>query len=242
MKGGIFCGMPVWIGAIPIMSWSSSTKRASRWQPSKWTIQSRAWPSSPPSRLCIGGTAERREEMACIIETTHGLLIAALLEAGLPVYPVNPKTVDRHRKPAGAKTDAIAAYLLARTGRSDFADLRRLRPDSALIQELKTLTREEARLIASQTRQVEPTDRLSQDLLPCSFDLVGVRSSGLPPWPSSKPIRPPRPQHKPPWKILSWFSSRQSIGAWPMLVSAFGSSSVSHPYRLMPSRHGRSHA
>jgi hypothetical protein len=32
-----------------------------------------------------------------------------LLEAGFPVYPVNPKTVDRHRKPAGAKTDAIDA-------------------------------------------------------------------------------------------------------------------------------------
>ena len=31
------------------------------------------------------------------------------LEAGFPVYPVNPKTVDRHRKASGAKTDAIDA-------------------------------------------------------------------------------------------------------------------------------------
>jgi transposase len=59
--------------------------------------------------LGIVGTPERQEELACIIETSHGLLIAALLEAGLPVYPVNPKTVDRHRKPAGAKTDLIDA-------------------------------------------------------------------------------------------------------------------------------------
>jgi hypothetical protein len=29
-----------------------------------------------------------KEEMACIIETTHGLLMASLLEAGWPVYPV----------------------------------------------------------------------------------------------------------------------------------------------------------
>src|SRR5215472_15905387 len=120
----------------------------------------------------IVGTPERQEELACIIETSHGLLIAALLEAGLPVYPVNPKTVDRHRKPAGAKTDAIDAYLLARIGRSDFADLRRLRPTSALIQEFKTLTRDQESLIASQTRQVEPTDRLSQKRLPRGLDLV----------------------------------------------------------------------
>jgi hypothetical protein len=55
---------------------------------------------------------------------------------------------------------------------SRFADLRRLRPDSALIQELKTLTREEVRLIASQTRQVEPAHRLSQNLLPGGVDLI----------------------------------------------------------------------
>jgi hypothetical protein len=50
--------------------------------------------------------------VACIIETNHGLLIAALLAAGYPVSPVNPKTVDRKRGAAGAKTDQIDAYLL----------------------------------------------------------------------------------------------------------------------------------
>jgi transposase len=60
-------------------------------------------------------------------------LIAHLLEAGWPVYPVNPRTVERRRAPSGAKTDTIDAYLLAKTGRADFADLRRLNPDSELI-------------------------------------------------------------------------------------------------------------
>ncbi len=102
----------------------------------------------------LEGIAGRQghEEVACIIETTHGLLITHLLEQGWPVYPVNPRTVDRHRAPSGAKTDTIDAYLLAKTGRADFADLRRLNPDSELIQELKELTRDQDALVQMQTR------------------------------------------------------------------------------------------
>jgi len=80
----------------------------------------------------IVGTTSK-EELVCIIETTHGLLIAHLLEAGWPVYPVNPRTVDRRRSASGAKADLIDAYLLAKTGRADFADLHRLTPDSEKI-------------------------------------------------------------------------------------------------------------
>src|SRR5215469_13022318 len=97
---------------------------------------------------------EPKEQMACIIETTHGLLIAHLLEAGWPVYPVNPRTVDRRRSASGAKTDVIDAYLLAKTGRADFADLRRLTPDSEKVAELKALTRDQDSLIQMQTRLV----------------------------------------------------------------------------------------
>jgi transposase len=93
-----------------------------------------------------------REHVACIIETTHGLLITYLLEHHWPVYPVNPRTVDRHRAPSGAKTDTIDAYLLAKTGRADLADLHRLQPDDQLIQELKELTRDQDSLIKTQTR------------------------------------------------------------------------------------------
>src|ERR1700730_9140666 len=94
------------------------------------------------------------QQTACIIETTHGLLIAHVLEAGWPVYPVNPRTVDRRRGASGAKTDLIDAYLLAKTGRADFADLRRLTPDSEKVAELKQLTRDQDTLIRTQTRLV----------------------------------------------------------------------------------------
>jgi transposase len=94
------------------------------------------------------------EQIACILETTHGLLITALLEAGAVLYPVNPKTVDRKRKASGAKTDLIDAYLLAKHGRAEFADLRRLEPDSPQVAELKALTRDQDALIQMQTRLV----------------------------------------------------------------------------------------
>jgi transposase len=82
------------------------------------------------------------------------LLITFLLEAGIPVYPVNPKSANQLRKSAGAKTDQIDAHVLAKIGRLDLAELRRLEPDSVIVQELKTLTRDQDALIQTQTRLV----------------------------------------------------------------------------------------
>jgi transposase len=119
----------------------------------------------------IGDVATQAEHLACLVETNRGLLISALVDAGLPVYPVNPKTVDRHRKPAGAKTDALDAYLLARLGRSDLADLRRLLPDSPLCAELKALTRDQDSLIASQTRLVNQLTACLKSYYPVAVEL-----------------------------------------------------------------------
>jgi transposase len=115
--------------------------------------------------------AAPKEQMACIIETTHGLLIAHLLEAGWPVYPVNPRTVDRRRSASGAKTDMIDAYLLAKTGRADLADLHRLTPDSEKITELKLLTRDQDSLIRTQTRLVNQLTACLKAYYPVALDL-----------------------------------------------------------------------
>src|ERR1051326_4113232 len=112
-----------------------------------------------------------KEHMACLIETTHGLLIVHLLEAGWPVYPVNPRTVDRRRSASGAKTDLIDAYLLAKTGRADFADLRRLTPDSDKVAELKQLTRDQDMLIRTQTRLVNQLTACLKAYYPVALDL-----------------------------------------------------------------------
>jgi transposase len=114
---------------------------------------------------------ERKAEVACIIETSHGLLISSLLDAGFAVYPVNPNTIDRRRSASGAKTDRIDAYLLAKAGRADFADLRRLLPDSPIVAELKALTRDQQGLIQSRTRLVNQLTACLKAYYPVALQL-----------------------------------------------------------------------
>lgn len=112
-----------------------------------------------------------KENLACIVETSHGLLIAFLLEQGWPVYPVHPTTVDRRRAASGAKTDPIDAYLLAKTGRADLAELRRLTPDADQVAELKALTRDQDALIQMQTRLVNQLTACLKAYYPVALDL-----------------------------------------------------------------------
>ena len=134
---------------------------------------------SPEGLSQLDGYLEQRagpggkDQVACIVETTHGLLIAHLLEQGWAVYPVKPRTVERRRAPSGAKTDLIDAYLLAKTGRADFADLRRLNPDSEQIQELKTLTRDQDGLVQMQTRLVNQLTACLKAYYPVVLELFG---------------------------------------------------------------------
>lgn len=138
-------------------------------------VASRRVPHSPEGmaqlKAFLLDAAGDSKLVPCFVETNHGLLISSLLEAGFPVYPLNPKTVDRRRKPTGAKTDAIDAYLLARTGRSDLADLRQLKPDSPIIQELKALTRDQDTLIQSQTRLVNQLSACLKAYYPVALEL-----------------------------------------------------------------------
>jgi transposase len=117
------------------------------------------------------GIAASPEELACIVETNHGLLITFLLEAGIPVYPVNPKSANQLRKAAGAKTDRIDAHLLAKLGRVDLAELRRLEPDSPTVAELKTRTRDQDALIQTQTRLVNQLTACLKEYYPAALHL-----------------------------------------------------------------------
>jgi transposase len=82
------------------------------------------------------------EQVVCVVETNEGLLVHALLEAGLAVCAVNPATLRGFRPRAGDKTDRLDAALPL------------LQPDSPQVQELKTLTRDLQGRIVEQTRLV----------------------------------------------------------------------------------------
>jgi transposase len=115
--------------------------------------------------------ATEPENLACIVETNHGLLISFLLSAGIPVYPVNPKMANKLRKGAGAKTDQIDAYLLAKMGRFDLDEMRRLEPDTPIVQELKTLTRDQDSLVQMQTRLVNQLTACLKEYYPVALSL-----------------------------------------------------------------------
>jgi len=84
---------------------------------------------------------------------------------------VNPKATNQLRKAAGAKTDRIDAHLLAKLGRVDLAELRRLEPDSPIVQELKTLTRDQDALIQTQTRLVNQLTACLKEYYPAALQL-----------------------------------------------------------------------
>jgi len=101
---------------------------------------------------------ERRaagHERWAAIEKPEGRIVDFLLDHGVVVYPINPKSLDRARdrfRVSSAKSDPFDARGLAGFLRTDQSHLQPLRPSSEAAQELKGLTRDHARLVRQQTR------------------------------------------------------------------------------------------
>jgi transposase len=97
----------------------------------------------------------KAEEVAVALETSQGIIVETLLERGLAVHSINPKQLDRFRdrySPAGAKDDRRDARVLAEALRTDRPRFRRLEAESALILEVKELTRTHDELQRELTR------------------------------------------------------------------------------------------
>ena len=76
-------------------------------------------------------------EVRVVIETSHGVLVEQLLDAGFTVVPVNPDLIARRRGPARKKDDAEDARIACLLALDRFAALRPLIPHGAVAAELR---------------------------------------------------------------------------------------------------------
>jgi len=124
------------------------------------------------------GWAELRAKLqACpqvgaAIETCCGPAVERLLDAGLPVYPLNPKAAQRYRDrkaPSGGKSDCLDARSFADALRTDGHAWRRLVPQDALTQELRLLCRDEIGLIEQRTALVNRLQEALHEYYPTAL-------------------------------------------------------------------------
>ncbi|MBS9376471.1 IS110 family transposase [Rhodococcus sp. B50] len=96
------------------------------------------------TELILDHRSEGLNGLPIAIETTQGLLVAALRSAGADVYAINPLSVSRYRdrySPSRAKSDTADALVLANILRTDCDNHRRLPRDSDQAQAIKVLAR-----------------------------------------------------------------------------------------------------
>lgn len=102
------------------------------------------------------------EEVRVVIETRHGLLVEAMVDAGFVVMPVNPDLIARRRGPARKKDDTEDARIACLLGLDRFSHLSPLIPHGEMANELRAIARDDKRAAQDQRRLL---NRLRVDLL-----------------------------------------------------------------------------
>src|SRR5512144_1588181 len=100
-------------------------------------------------------------EVRVVLETRHGPLVEALLDAGFTVVPVNPDLVARRRGPARKKDDTEDARICCLLALDRHAALPVLVPHGELAGELRAIARDDERAARDQRRLL---NRLRADL------------------------------------------------------------------------------
>jgi hypothetical protein len=111
-------------------------------------------------------------EVRVVLETRHGLLVEALVDAGFTVLPVNPGLVARRRGPAKKKDDAEDARICCLLALDQYGELRRLIPHGETGAELRAIARDDERAARDERRI---GNRLRADLLavfPAAIDIA----------------------------------------------------------------------
>jgi transposase len=101
-------------------------------------------------------------EVRVVLETSHGMLVERLVEAGYAVVPVNPDLIARRRGPAKKKDDAEDARIACLVALDRFEVLRPLIPHGEIAGELRAIARDDVRAGRDERRL---TNRLRADLI-----------------------------------------------------------------------------
>ena len=101
-------------------------------------------------------------EVRVVIETSHGVLVEQLLDAGFTVVPVNPDLIARRRGPARKKDDAEDARIACLLALDRFTSLRPLIPHGPVAAELRAIARDDERANRDERRLL---NRLRADLI-----------------------------------------------------------------------------
>ena len=134
-------------------------------------------------------------EVRVVLETRHGMLVEALLDAGYVVAPVNPDLVARRRGPARKKDDAEDAQICCLLALDRFARLRPLIPHGEVAAELRAITRDDERAARDERRLL---NRLRADLIatfPAALAIAGDDLGAptflglLEAWPTAESLR-----------------------------------------------------
>jgi transposase len=112
-------------------------------------------------------------EVRVVLETRHGLLVEALLDAGFTVVPVNPDLVARRRGPARKKDDAEDARICCLLALDRHAGLKALIPHGELGGELRAIARDDERAARDQRRLLNRLRADLQTTYPAALVLAG---------------------------------------------------------------------
>jgi transposase len=107
------------------------------------------------------------------IETSQGAAVEQLLEAGMVVYPINPKSAQAYRErkaPSGVKDDRLDAWSFADACRVDGQGWKPLRPEDPLIKELRLLCRDEVTFIEQRTALIHQLRQALAEYYPTALE------------------------------------------------------------------------
>jgi transposase len=124
----------------------------------------------------IAGLEPDPAEVRVVLETRHGALVEALVDAGYVVVPVNPDLVARRRGPAKKKDDAEDARIACLIALDRFERLRPLVPHGELAAELRSIARDDERAARDERRLL---NRLRGDLLATFPAAVRIASDDM---------------------------------------------------------------